>query len=65
MIVLTEEQRYKLENLWFIYGNNGKRHTLSNHKFIQNILKNGEDARNFYYPDEDLIKLVDEIIKGG
>jgi uncharacterized protein (DUF3820 family) len=48
MIQLTDEQRNKLNKLWFIYGNNGKKHSHSNHRFIQNILSRGEDDRKFY-----------------
>ena len=47
-IVLSEQQREKLEKLWFIYGNNGKKHTHHNHRFIQNILEHGEDTELFY-----------------
>lgn len=47
-IELTHEQRSKLLDLWFKYGNNGSRHTMGNHKFIQNILERGEDNRDFY-----------------
>ena len=45
---LTEEQREALNKLWFIYGNHGKKTTLSNHRFIQNILTRGEDDRDFF-----------------
>lgn len=45
---LSEEQRKQLNKLWFIYGNNGKKHSHSNHRFIQNLLTNGEDDREFY-----------------
>lgn len=47
-IVLTESQRKALEKLWFIYGNHGKKHSHSNHRFIQNLLSRGEDDREFY-----------------
>lgn len=52
-IILTEEQRKKLNKLWFIYGNNGKKHSYSNHRFIQNILSRGEDDREFYLSGPD------------
>lgn len=48
MIVLNDIQRKKLEKLWFIYGNNGKKHTHCNHRYIQNILEHGEDSELFY-----------------
>jgi predicted DNA-binding protein len=47
-IELTEEQYKKLHNLWFVYGNNGKKHTHHNHRYIQNILEHGEDTKDFY-----------------
>jgi hypothetical protein len=45
---LTESQKIELNKLWFIYGNRGKKHTLGNHRFIQNLLTRGEDDREFY-----------------
>lgn len=47
-IVLSEEQRKQLNKLWHIYGNNGKKHTHHNHRFIQNFLEHGEDTEDFY-----------------
>jgi len=47
-IILTAEQRKQLTKLWFIYGNNGKKHTHQNHRYIQNILEHGEDTEKFY-----------------
>jgi ribosome recycling factor len=47
-IQLTAEQRKALEKLWFIYGNQGKKHTHHNHRFIQNFLEHNEDSREFY-----------------
>jgi hypothetical protein len=44
-ITLTLEQRRKLENLWFIYGNYGPKTTPGNHSFIQVILEQGIDLR--------------------
>jgi hypothetical protein len=48
MIILTELQRKKLEKLWFVYGNEGKKHSHCNHRYIQNILEQGEDTEAFY-----------------
>ncbi len=45
---ISKEQRRALENLWFIYGNGGPKHSHGNHKFIQGILERGEDDRQFY-----------------
>lgn len=50
-ISLTVAQRKELNNLWFIYGNKGKKHTHGNHRFIQNILERGKDERQLYVYD--------------
>lgn len=42
-----DENRKELERLWFVYGNNGPRHTWGNHKFIQGLLERGEDEREW------------------
>lgn len=47
-VVLTAEQKQSLEKLWFIYGNGHEKHTLGNHKFIQNLIVDNEDYRNLY-----------------
>jgi hypothetical protein len=52
MIELTENQRKKLEKVWFVYGNSGKKHTHCNHRYIQNILEQGEDTELFYKQSE-------------
>lgn len=70
-IILSEEQRDKLSDLWFIFGNNGKKCNHGNHKFIQNILEHGEDNREFYKSSriagyevtDECIKEVDNILK--
>lgn len=62
-IELTEEQRYNLEKLWFIYGNHGKKHTHRSHRFIQCFLEQGEDTRGFFKPDLEVIEAVDEVLK--
>ena len=61
---LTKKQREKLENLWFVYGNNGRKHTIAGHKFIQGFLEHGEDLRKFYNPPIALIKEVDKLMMG-
>lgn len=48
MIQITEEQMKQLMKLWFIYGNNGKKHTHHNHRFIQNFIEHNEDTEEFY-----------------
>lgn len=62
MIKLTTEQQYQLEELWFIYGNHGRKFTMRNHKFIQHLLEQGKDSRKFFGPDKELIELVDAIL---
>ncbi|MDR6548517.1 hypothetical protein J2810_004607 [Chryseobacterium rhizosphaerae] len=51
-IQLTTRQRIDLNKLWFIFGNNGKKHSHCNHRFIQNILEHGEDTEAFYKSSE-------------
>lgn len=69
MITLSDKQRAALNKLWFVYGNNGKKHTHCNHRYIQNILAHGEDTEAFYRqsPKNDLtqecVDAVKEIIK--
>lgn len=38
---LTDEQDDLLRKCWFIYGNNGRKHTHANHVFIQTIIERG------------------------
>ena len=47
-VIINDFQRRALEKLWFVYGNNGKKSTHMNHRFIQNLLQHGEDDREFY-----------------
>lgn len=47
-IKLSDDQRRRLETLWFIYGNNGKKHSHCNHRYIQNFLEHGQDTEGFY-----------------
>lgn len=47
-VVLTTEQKDSLQKLWFIFGNGREKHTLGNHKFIQNLLVENEDYRKLY-----------------
>ena len=49
-VVLTEEQRRKLERLWFHYGNYGPKTTPGNHGFIQGFLEHGKDMRPLRLP---------------
>ena len=36
---MTYEQKQKIKNLWFKFGNNGPKHSNGNHKFIQRIVE--------------------------
>lgn len=47
-IALSEEQLKKLNKLWFIYGNKGKKHTHYNHRYIQNLLEKNENDEEHY-----------------
>lgn len=47
-VTLTDEQRERLERLWFYYGNYGQKTTPGNHSFIQRLLENGIDERPLY-----------------
>lgn len=50
-MILTLERKRRLEKLWFIYGNNGKKHTKGNHRMIQLFLeeyKIGENVEHRY-----------------
>ncbi len=44
-VTLTDDQRQRLERLWFIYGNYGPKTTPGNHSFIQGLLEYGTDLR--------------------
>lgn len=61
-VELTPEQRGKLEELWFIYGNHGKKHSMRGHRFIQCFLEQDEDTRDFFKPDQEVIEAVDKIL---
>jgi len=45
---LTKKQQRKLQKLWFEYGNNGRKSTMFNHKYIQGFLEYGEDRKEPY-----------------
>lgn len=44
-VSLTPDQRERLEDCWFVYGNHGPKTTPGNHQFIQSILEHGLDLR--------------------
>lgn len=69
MVKITEEQKEHLIKLWFIYGNNGKKHTHFNHRYIQNFIEHNEDSEDFYKNvnkkegvDWNTMKLTDECV---
>lgn len=64
-MIITKDQRVKLEAAWFVYGNNGRKHTLSGHKFIQGILERGKDYRALYRPDKEVTQTVDRILSSN
>ena len=45
---LTDKQRLAFNKIWFIYGNNGKKCTLFNHKLIQGFCEYSENRIEFY-----------------
>jgi hypothetical protein len=63
---LTEEQRGKLEDIWFIYGNHGSKMTPGNHQFIQGLLERGRDERPLNFkgciPTDECAAAVDAIL---
>lgn len=36
-----------LNNLWSVYGNNGEKHTLGNHRFIQKLINTRSPSYDF------------------
>ena len=61
-VELTKAQRMKIEGLWLVYGNEGKKHSMRDHRFIQCILEREEDLRDFFKPTKECMKAVDEIL---
>lgn len=45
---LTESQIERFRKLWWIYGNNGIKCTLFNHKLVQGVYEYGENRINAY-----------------
>ena len=64
-VELTVGQRKRLEDLWFLYGNYGPRHTMQNHYFIQGFLERGQDERDFNKVTEECLRAVDAILDEG
>ena len=68
---LTNTQRRRLEDLWFIYGNHGSKMNYQDHGFIQGFLEHGQDLRGkrspFYQPTPECVAAVERVLseKGG
>jgi hypothetical protein len=62
-VELTDGQRARLEDLWFVYGNHGPKATMENHGFIQGFLERGSDERNFYKPTPECLAAVDAVLR--
>jgi hypothetical protein len=67
-VTLTQEQREKLERLWFVYGNHGPKMTKGNHSFIQGLLERGQDERPLkqggWMPTKECEQAVDRLLAG-
>ncbi|MFL6284450.1 MAG: hypothetical protein ACJ74Q_15000 [Pyrinomonadaceae bacterium] len=69
-ITLTPSQRDRLEGIWFLYGNHGKKATPGNHSFIQGILEHGADFRPLFTkrtpksqkPTDECVAAVEKIL---
>ena len=47
-VTITDDQRSRLEDIWFVFGNRGSKRTPGNHTFIQMILEQGLDIRPLF-----------------
>ncbi len=64
-VTLSEGQRARLEDLWFVYGNHGPKATMENHGFIQGFLERDADERDFYRPTRECLAAVDDALGRG
>jgi len=66
LVQLTNTQRRRLEDLWFIYGNHGSKMNYQDHGFIQGFLEHGQDLRGkrppFYQPTPECVAAVDKVL---
>jgi len=53
---LTEKQIEVFKKLWFVYGNNGVKHTLLNHELIQGFLQYKENRIYIYIENQQNMK---------
>jgi len=63
-IDITAEQRHALRELWFVYGNNGKKHNDGDHKFIQRILADEINTGDYYRPTDECVAAVKSVLDG-
>ena len=63
IVEINDTQKSDLEDLWFVYGNNGKHHTHANHRFIQCLIDERKDYRDFFKPTLECIKAVEMILE--
>lgn len=69
-VTLTDQQRGRLEHLWFVYGNHGPKTTSGNHQFIQGLLEHGLDLRPLQtkrtamrdVPTEECVATVERVL---
>jgi anti-sigma factor ChrR (cupin superfamily) len=66
LVKITDDQRQELMRIWFVFGNNGKKHTHHNHRYIQCLIENNEDTEHFYrnadFTNSDRAKIPRETI---
>jgi hypothetical protein len=59
---MHDKQRERLRDLWFVFGNHGPNHTPGNHKFVQALLTDERDLRDFYRPTQECLEAVEEVM---
>jgi hypothetical protein len=58
----TTRQR-KMEALWFVFGNHGMAHSLSNHKYVQRHVEGRGKEAEFYPASIDCQKAVERVLE--
>lgn len=64
IVPYPHEIRRKLEQLWFVRGNNGPKHDRQDHYFIQRHVEGRRAEAERCCPTKECRREVDEIIKG-
>ena len=59
---LKAGQQMAMEGLWFRFGNNGPKHTMGNHKFIQRHVEGRMDEIDLYDPTDECREAVRKIL---